>query len=671
MSAVHGRQAGKGTGIYMAKGFFRERKHYKLFEIAKEFRIGSEEARRLAGILKKYGVVKTVKASKPEYEDLSDQDIILTDVIENSTEAEYVFDFVGIVAVDEYVFKCYPKYISSTAEPQQQLKQVLKVIKKYNDKEQLIYLHNGEDDNRIFNRLAVSLHLLEDYFQYGVYTNQQEIIETNGEGEILWDKTINETFALIQNNRPYYAELQTRNTVDDDMDYIRRLHECVLSQCTAELKDIGVLELFDIAGVELTSAKLDDFGDVDHIKYRLEKEIQTQYITRKQIILKTIYAYVANEKTKQENLSFSLYGTNSFNLVWERVCAVNFGSVLDKKICSLPLGLAPEYENKKDESLRNLIDRPVWHRNDPVAVDDQSDTLRPDLICIYPCNDRKDYCFGIYDAKYYNIDFEYKKDKWKVTGQPGVGDITKQYLYQLAYDDFIVKQGYRYIQNMFFCPQEEAEKDYGYVSMEMLHHMGNKSLENITVVKLCAGEMYDMYLSGKSIPQEEISNYIPGIGRQSVAGQNFANRMMAYLSRIMNPGQVAEKKLEMKEEKGKLIYPQQIQRELGAKIIYDAICPVAAGAFYGFDPYEKESGRMVAEDAGNSSQRCSQIADAALEIEKILKELPERELQDETSIKVILKQCFEEKHEISAMASGNSLNRLTEKVMELVREVYL
>jgi LlaJI restriction endonuclease. len=669
--AVHGWQAGKGTGIHMAKGFFRERKHYKLFEIAKEFRIGSEEARRLAGILKKYGVVKTVKASKPEYEDLSDQDIILTDVVENSTEVEYVFDFVGIVAVDEYVFKCYPKYISSTAEPQQQLKQVLKVIKKYNDKEQLIYLHNGEDDNRIFNRLAVSLHLLEDYFQYGVYTNQHEIIETNGEGEILWDKTINETFALIQNNRPYYAELQTRNTVDDDMDYIRRLHECVLSQCTAELKDIGVLELFDIAGVELTSAKLDDFGDVDHIKYRLEKEIQTQYITRKQIILKTIYAYVANEKTKQENLSFSLYGTNSFNLVWEKVCAVNFGSVLDKKICSLPLGLAPEYENKKDESLRNLIDRPVWHRNDPVAVDDQSDTLRPDLICIYPCNDRMDYCFGIYDAKYYNIDFEYKKDKWKVTGQPGVGDITKQYLYQLAYDDFIVKQGYRYIQNMFFCPQEEAEKDYGYVSMEMLHHMGNKSLENITVVKLCAGEMYDMYLSGKPIPQEEISNYIPGIGRQSVAGQNFANRMMAYLSRIMNPGQVAEKKLEMKEEKGKLIYPQQIQRELGAKIIYDAICSVAAGAFYGFDPYEKESGRMVAEDAGNSFQRCSQIADAALEIEKILKELPERELQDETSIKVILKQCFEEKNEISAMAGGNSLNRLTEKVVELIREVYL
>lgn len=34
------------------------------------------------------------------------------------------------------------------------------------------------------------------------------------------------------------------------------------------------------------------------------------------------------------------------------------------------------------------------------------------------------------------------------------------------------------------------------------------------------------------------------------------------------------------------------------KLIYDAICPIATGAFYGFNPYEKEYGNMVAEDMG-------------------------------------------------------------------------
>ena len=81
----------------------------------------------------------------------------------------------------------------------------------------------------------------------------------------------------------------------------------------------------------------------------------------------------------------------------------------------------------------------------------------------------------------------------------------------------------------------------------------------------------------------------------------------------------------MKVDQGKLIYPRQIKKELGAKIIHDAICPVASKAFYGFNPYEKENySNMVAEDIGNSYGRCNQIADASIEIEKKIKEHPWR-----------------------------------------------
>lgn len=653
----------------MAKGFFRELKHYTLHSISKELGENVEETRRLVGILKKYGVVKAVKKSKPEFEDLSNQDIVLTDVMENATDVEYVFDYVGVVLLDGHVFKCYPKYILSTKAPIQELKKVLRVIKKYNSNEQLVYLYNGEDDNKIFNRLAVSLHLLEEYFMYGIYTNQHEIIETNGEGEILWNKTIDETFAVIQNNRPYYVELQTQNVVDSDMDFFKQLHECVLTQCSTELKNAGLLQLFDITGVELTDCPLVDFGDIDYILYRLQRELQVQYVTRKQNLLKTLYTYIANDKTDRDDISFSLYGTNNFNLVWEKVCADNFGSVLDEKIRKLPLGVSPEYETKKNDTLRSIIDRPVWHRKNPLVSDSNVDTLRPDLICIYPCNEQMDYCFGIYDAKYYRIDFIKQTVSWKVTGQPGVGDVSKQYLYQLAYDDFITKQGYKYVQNMFFCPQEEAEPDYGYVEMKMLHTMGDKNLENIAVVKLPADEMYDIYLANRKI--ENISKYIPQVGQKRVLSQNFTNRMMAYLKRINQFSRVAEQKLEMKEDRGKLIYPKQIKRELGAKIIYDAICPVASATFYGFDPYEKVNGNMVAEDVSNSYSKCDQIADVALKIESMIKELSEQELRDEDVVRVILKNCFEGLDDINSMVEGYSLDMLTEKIMELIGEAYL
>ena len=106
-------------------------------------------------------------------------------------------------------------------------------------------------------------------------------------------------------------------------------------------------------------------------------------------------------------------------------------------------------------------------------------------------------------------------------------------------------------------------------------------------------------------------------------------------------------------------------------MIYDVICPIATGAFYGFNPYEKEYGNMVAEDMGNSYEKCEQIALVAIEIEKHIKKLSEQELRDETIVKVILQHCFDDKEDISVMAKGNSLDKLVEKVMELIREVYL
>lgn len=82
---------------------------------------------------------------------------------------------------------------------------------------------------------------------------------------------------------------------------------------------------------------------------------------------------------------------------------------------------------------------------------------------------------------------------------------------------------------------------------------------------------------------------------------------------------------------------------------------------------------MVAEDKGigNSYSRCSQIADAAIEIEKNIKNLSERELQDEEIIRFFLKKCFEDEADIDSMTEGRSFDMLVEKVMELIRNVYL
>ena len=659
----------------MSKEYFKELKHYTFYEISKKLNVDTDEAKYLIGILKKYGIVKTVNKLKPEYEDLSNKDIVLNDVVEDHHDVVYVFDFVGVILLEGYVFKCYPKYIKSMKEPLSQLKKIMKVIQKYNSKEQIVYLHNGEDEGEIFNYLAISIHLFGEYFTYGLYSNDQEIIEMNGEGEIMWDRTINETFSLIKNRRPYYVEVQTRRNMDNDMDYFKRLHACVLSMCSQELRVSGLLDLFDIPEVQLTSEKLEDFGNIDYVLYRIQNEIRAQFETRKQNLLKTLYTFIAHDKIDRNGVKLSLYGTNSFNLIWERVCADSFGNILNESLESLekrgllPSVLADKYKFIKTNKLVSIIGKPEWHKNNPAIRDNKIETLRPDMICSYKCNDYGEYCFGIYDAKYYCVEFDCRKDGWKVTGQPGIGDITKQYLYQLAFSDFIKNQKFQYVQNMFLCPQEETDKDFGYVEMKMFNDIDDKSLAHIAIVKLCAEELYDFYLSGKKI--ETISKYIPRVAQKSVPEQNFATRIMLYSSKIRKDSLAAELKMEMESNENTLIYPKQLNREVGAKLIYDVICPVSIGIFYGFDPYEKTYDNLVAENAGNSHGICSQIADASLEMERRIKVLSESELEDEKKVQNLIKECFNNKPDIGVMTKGRTLEKLCENIMELTREVYL
>ena len=120
---------------------------------------------------------------------------------------------------------------------------------------------------------------------------------------------------MLSENRPYYTELQTRKRVTNDFDYFKRLHECLVTMASKELQDAELLDLFEMTGVDLTDAELDDFGDKEYILYRIENELNTQFNTRKQLVLKTMYAYIDRRGSLYDTECLSLFGTNSFNLI--------------------------------------------------------------------------------------------------------------------------------------------------------------------------------------------------------------------------------------------------------------------------------------------------------------------------------------------------------------------
>lgn len=474
----------------MHSEFVREQRRYTQKELCKIFSCSEDKTVSIIRKLKEFGVLKAVKAEEKQRDmsELVDEDIEVSDVEIGENGYLYVFTFVGIIVVSGIVLKCYPKYLLTVTHPEQELTQIIKVLEKYNSKEQIIRMFNDSSESRSFNLLAVLLFLMQDYYENGIYENTDNIVESNGLGEIIWDKTINETFAMISNNRPYYVDLQTRKTISDDHDYFKRLHECVLTIASNELEDAGLLNLFELVGVDLTEETLDDFGDKEVILYNIEKELSTQFNTRKQLVLKTIYTYIDHSGSLYDVDCLSLFGTNSFNLVWEKVCAEIMDNQLDTRLGALRLPIPLSDKYNRQEKLIDIIEKPLWTVTGKTAAD----TLIPDIVTISMVNGN--WQFIIFDAKYYNAKLESGNAP---KGQPGIESVTKQYLYQLAYREFIGKHKFSSVKNCFLMPTEEnAVLDKEEVSLQMLSKIG---LQNIKVRFLPAKMAYDNYLSGKKL----------------------------------------------------------------------------------------------------------------------------------------------------------------------------
>lgn len=479
----------------LLEGHFREQERYSFENFVKRFssEISQERARILIRKLKEHGVLKQVK--NKEEKDLSElvEEDVSMESVENCDEEKYfVFTFVGILWVGSCLIKCYPKYFTEKLENKdackQELTTVFKVLRKYNrgaDKE-IVHLYNGSEE-KSFNFLAVMLYLLNDYYENGLYPNEKELMETNGTGDILWDRTINDTFAILQNGRPYYMELKTRRRALDEMDYFRRLHQCILSECSKELEDKGILELFDLTSTEESDEGLDDFGDDDYICYRIENELNVQFNTRKRLLLKTMYAYVKKNASMQTEDNFSLFGTNAFHVVWEKVCK----EVLQDRFMARKKNLPAEIQAQMGEAdnLASYIERPKWNLNNQSDTKNR-DTLIPDLITI----SESEKLFAIFDAKYYKV----KVEDEKISGQPGIESVSKQFMYEHAYKKIVPEDWIKY--NAFLFPvldESELFERKGKVWMDMF--CGEPlNLQPIQIIFVNPKKAYQKYLQNEN-----------------------------------------------------------------------------------------------------------------------------------------------------------------------------
>lgn len=385
----------------------------------------------------------------------------------------YQFKYVGIIIIDKLVINCYPKYFTNYSNDN--FKQVIQVIKKYNASNDLNY-QNEELEDISFNLLSMMVFFLEDYYEYGIYSNVQNILEVNGNGEIDWNRTINYTNPIINDNKPYYAELYTKYKIDDLYDYFRLLHEYIITVCSKRLEKAGLLDLFDLTPVELSDKELYEFGELEFILKKLEKELHVEFNSHKIKLLKSMHTFLKEHNSFSNENYLTLFGTSSYHVIWEAML---------KKVFNDKLGSIVQFKGKKTK-LIDVIKKPQWiYKNTyPKEADG---TFIPDIVTFYKNQ------FIILDAKYYKLHFDEKN----LSGQPGLESITKQYLYELAYKDYIKENKFDGVKNAFLLPKYDGEiENIGIAKLEILSDLG---LEDIQIVMLPANLINQYYCENKKI----------------------------------------------------------------------------------------------------------------------------------------------------------------------------
>lgn len=316
-----------------------------------------------------------------------------------------------------------------------------------------------DEEEEYLNLFSLYKSLIDDFIEYGLYENERHIHTLCGDGEIDWNKTIGELdnhFNILKN--PIYLNYYTHDIEEEQENYIRSIQKKLLTDAASYFEEF---RKFGLDGFQFDFHFDGDLiGDEEYQIFKIDLELRESFSERKINLLKLMKS-ILKEKVHSIYEDINIYGTKSYHSIWESVCQNVLGH---------------------DSTLRKNIPKPIW-KSVNNEKDNYSSSFIPDIV--FEENDD----LHIYDAKYYETEFD-EKGKLK-NSAPGIGDISKQFLYEESYRAYYKEAGIkknRYY-NAFLFPTEETQHSYiGEVSFEIFP--GKK----IELFKLSTEKMYENYL---------------------------------------------------------------------------------------------------------------------------------------------------------------------------------
>lgn len=439
--------------------------------------------------LKTYSLEELMNTLEVENDDFQNIMKTLDDkkILKYNYRGEIQFSYVGIIIVKNKAIFILPKYVESKNKENeaQSIKQVIKLLNEFTKREKLdknnLDSFSLEQEALEDNLIPVICFLLDDYIENNIYENEVDSTELNGDGEINWDKTIELIDPIVINNQWIYSDLITNISVIDSGKYITRLHGAVINECMSFLNNTGLNSILTY-NVDNIENAFEDLDEMDKIEREIENENMIQFNDRKKRVLQAIKSYL-NRRSDTSELNLLLYGTRNFKWIWEVVC----GYVFDNEF--IKYGKNSKYSVYEIESPKWYINNIDNLKNDTSSeYEMKKNRLTPDILKLVVNEEKR--ILLILDAKYYNL----RVEDGYLKGNPGIDDITKQYLYHTALKKYIEKHNINKVINTFLFPSEAKTCVQGQVVLEFMKQFSDI---DINLIKLNVDEVINMYCNYK------------------------------------------------------------------------------------------------------------------------------------------------------------------------------
>lgn len=321
---------------------------------------------------------------------------------------------ISILNKNTYIF--LPKGFSENSDSDYKLKvgkRVFKSLMKYKKSVMITEEESdwlGEDTIEI-EYIDTIEWILKDYFQNGIYNEQNKKQEMNGKGKINWAKTIKQTLPFINDSKLLYLDVIT-NKNQTNSNIISIIHNNVVFECAEEFG-----WLFDI---NIKLVKMDIPISSDHQITILKSKLREVFSTYEITLLQNMIKYLESKNSQSDGVHFNLL-TPYYYYVWEEM-----------------LRNAMEH----NEKLQNFVPKPYWEINNKKKYSKQI----PDILL------ERNNNLIIMDAKYYSITTN------NVQKFPGWESIVKQMYYSMSLSHL-----YNDIQNIFLMPEMLINENKKYI----------------------------------------------------------------------------------------------------------------------------------------------------------------------------------------------------------------